>query len=288
MNPLVKSFFHHDTYTWTHLVICKTTNIAVLIDPVLDYNANNANTSTEFTDTILSHINKKNITLKYILETHVHADHLTSATYIKEKLNAKTIIGQEVIGIQKVFKKIFNLGAEFETNASQFSMTIADNEIVYFGDCELIALSTPGHTNDSMSYKVGKCVFIGDTLFSPDYGSARCDFPGGDASKLFDSVQKLFKLGDNKKLYLCHDYPPSSREPKPWFLSKDQQLDNIHLNSKISKSQFIKIRNKRDKALNQPRLIIPSIQVNMSAGEFPKPDTNGIVYLKIPINTLGL
>lgn len=287
MNPLVKSFFHHGTYTWTHLVICKTTNIAVLIDPVLDYNANNANTSTESTDTILSYINKKKITLKYILETHVHADHLTSATYIKNKLNAKTIIGQEVIGIQKVFKKIFNLGTEFKTNASQFSMTIADNEIVSFGDCDLIALSTPGHTNDSMSYKVGECVFIGDTLFSPDYGSARCDFPGGDASKLFDSVQKLFKLGDNKKLYLCHDYPPKSRKPKSWFLSRDQQLDNIHLNSKISKNQFLKIRNKRDKALNQPRLIIPAIQVNIAAGEFPKPDENGIVYLKTPINTLG-
>lgn len=287
MNHKVKSFYHEYTYTWTHLVICNTTNHAVLIDPVLDYNPNNANTSTEFIDGILAYISKKNIHLKYVIETHAHADHLTSAVHVHNKTDADIAIGENILSVQKTFKKIFNFGDEFQADGSQFNQLLKDKDIVVFGECQIHAMHTPGHTDDSMSYMVGDSVFIGDTLFSPDYGSARCDFPGGDAEKLYDSVQNIYALGENKKLFLCHDYPPKTRQPQAWFLSSEQQKSNKHLNTNTSKHEFASMRNNRDATLNQPRLIIPSIQVNISAGHFPEPETNGLIYLKIPIDILG-
>jgi glyoxylase-like metal-dependent hydrolase (beta-lactamase superfamily II) len=259
--------------------------VAVIIDPVLDYSANNANTKTTFTDTILDYIERNKIKLKYILETHAHADHLSSAAYIQKKLSAEILIGEGIVNVQETFKHIYNLGTEFKANGKQFNALLADKQVIKFGTCELMAVHTPGHTNDSMSYVVGDCVFIGDTLFAPDYGSARCDFPGGAAETLFDSVHIIYALGADKKLYLCHDYPVNDREPKAWFYSSEQQQQNVHLCINRTKSEFIKLRKSRDEKLKVPELIIPSIQVNISAGHLPEPENNGISYLKTPLNT---
>ena len=286
MNHKVKSFYHDNTYTWTHLVICNKTNCAVLIDPVLDYNPNNANTSTEFIDKILFYISSKKLQLKNVMETHAHADHLSSAIYVNTKTGAKITIGSGIVGVQKTFKNIFNFGEDFRVDGSQFHQLVKNDDIINFGECQLKAMHTPGHTDDSMSYIVGNSVFIGDTLFSPDYGSARCDFPGGDAKQLFDSVQKIYALGKDRKLYLCHDYPPDSRQPQAWFSSSDQQDINKHINKNTSIQDFVLMRNARDAKLNHPVLIIPSIQVNIAAGQFPSAESNGQIYLKIPVNLI--
>ena len=283
----VKSFYHEYTYTWTHLVVCKNTKEAVLIDPVLDYNPNNANTSTVFIDRVLGYISQRNIKLSHIIETHAHADHLTSAQYIKSKIDAQTVIGHNISSVQSFFKKVFNFDSSFKVDGSQFDKLLKHKEGLKFGDCEILAMHTPGHTDDSMSYIIGDCAFIGDTLFSPDYGSARCDFPGGSSEKLYDSVQNIYNLGNHMKLYLCHDYPPKSRQPKAMFMSSEQQEKNVHLNNTTTKTAFIKMRNKRDAKLNQPRLIIPAIQVNITSGELPQPENNGKTYLKIPLNVIG-
>lgn len=287
MNPKVKSFYHQDTFTWTHIVSCPKTDVAVIIDPVLGYNANNASTSTKFIDEVLDYINTKKLDLHYILETHAHADHLTSAAYIVDKTKAKTVIGKQIKSIQATFKGVFNLDDSFKTDGSQFSQLLDDNDQIALGELSIKVIHTPGHTNDSMSYICGDCVFIGDTLFSPDYGSARCDFPGGDANKLFDSVQQIYALGDDKKLYLCHDYPPNNRKALAWFLSLEQQTENKHINKQTKKEDFVKMRKQRDAQLNQPKLIIPSIQINIRAGKFPKPESDGKIYLKTPVNSLG-
>jgi len=287
LNYKVKSFYHEYTCTWTHLVICQNTNEGVLIDPVLDYNPNNANTSTKFIDDILSYIAQRSIYLRYVVETHAHADHLTSAAYVNDKTGAKLAIGEGISGIQETFKHVFNLGCKFKSDGSQFDLLLKDSDVLSFGECSFLVLHTPGHTDDSVCYCIGESVFIGDTIFSPEYGSARCDFPGGNAGKLYNSVHKIYQLGEEKKLYLCHDYPPKTRQPKAWFISKEQQLNNIHLSLNITKSEFIELRNKRDHGLNQPRLIIPSIQINISAGRFPTPEANGTIYLKTPLNRLG-
>jgi glyoxylase-like metal-dependent hydrolase (beta-lactamase superfamily II) len=287
LKPKVKSFYHSDTYTWTHLVICTNTNSAVLIDPVLDYNAINANTSTDFTDSILRYISDHDISLEYVFETHAHADHISSAAYIQDRLNTATVIGQGIIDVQKTFKQIFNLDADFKADGSQFSLLLHDGERVNFGDCQIQVMHTPGHTNDSMSYIIGEYVFIGDTLFSPDYGSARCDFPGGCSEKLYASIQKIYALGAENRLYLCHDYPPDKRQPQAWFSAKQQMQQNIHIQTGTTLETFVKLRNKRDKKLKQPRLIIPSIQINIAAGQLPRAQSNGIAYLKIPLNTIG-
>ncbi len=287
MNPKVKSFYHQDTFTWTHVVSCPETKITAIVDPVLDYNSHNANTSTHSTDEVLDYLKAKKLTLHYVLETHAHADHLTSAAYISKKTKAQVAIGTQIQSVQKTFKDIFNFDDSFQTNGSQFDTLLKEGDEIALGQCKIKFMHTPGHTNDSMTFICGDCVFIGDTLFSPDYGSARCDFPGGDAGKLFDSVQKIYALGENMKLYLCHDYPPNNRKPLAWFLSSVQQSENIHINLSTKKQDFVQMRQQRDAQLNQPKLIIPSIQVNIRAGNFPQPESNGKTYLKIPLDVLG-
>jgi glyoxylase-like metal-dependent hydrolase (beta-lactamase superfamily II) len=280
----VKSYYHSNTFTWSHLVICQKTNVAILIDPVLDFKQQNGTTSTQSSDEIIDYITQNKIDLKLLLETHIHADHLTASAYIHKKLGCKTMIGKGVIEVQKTFKEFFNLGADFNPNGSQFNGLLADKETIKFGQCELTAMHTPGHTIDSMTYIVDDNIFIGDTLFAPNYGSARCDFPGGDAATLYDSVHRIYALGANKKLYLCHDYPKSIREPQPYFLSSEQQENNVHLNKNTSKGDFIKLRENRDKKLDNPKLIFPSVQVNIAAGVLPLPEDNGVSYLKMPIS----
>ncbi len=266
---------------------CPETKTAAIIDPVLDYNPNNANTTTGSIDKILDYLNQKGLSLHYILETHAHADHLTSAAYISKKTKAQVAIGTQIQSVQETFKEIFNFDDSLQIDGSQFDTLLKEGDEIALGQCQIKVMHTPGHTSDSMTFICGDCVFIGDTLFSPDYGSARCDFPGGDAEKLFDSVQKIYALGENKKLYLCHDYPPNNRKPLAWFLSSVQQSDNKHINRSTKKKDFVQMRQQRDAQLNQPQLIIPSIQVNIRAGNFPPPESNGKTYLKIPINILG-
>jgi len=287
MKSIVKSFYHRDTNTWTHVVYCSVTKKAVIIDPVLDYNLNNAKTSTQSIDEIISYINHQELDLEFILETHAHADHLSSAAYIRKNMSCIVAIGSPIQTVQATFKKVFNLSETFKTDGSQFQLLLEDGDTIDIGKLTIEVMHTPGHTNDSMSFIVEDNVFIGDTLFSPDYGTARCDFPGGDAGKLFDSIQNIFSLGGNKRLYLCHDYPQKKRQPQAWFLCDKQKVKNIHICEKTSKNEFITMRNARDATLNQPRLLIPSIQVNIRAGELPQAESNGICYLKIPINVLS-
>lgn len=287
MNPQIKSFYHQPTYTWTHIVSCPESKKAILIDPVLDYEANNARISTVFTDSIVSYMQQHNLELQLVLETHAHADHISSASYLQKKLACKIGIGKEITSVQESFKQIFNLAEDFKTDGSQFNVLVSDGDEICFGSCRLQAFRTPGHTNDSMSYQVGNCVFIGDTLFSPDYGTARCDFPGGDASKLFDSIQRLYQFNDETRLYLCHDYPPKSRKPVAWYLVHQQKTNNVHIKSFTTKHDFVALRTARDAKLMQPKLIIPSIQLNIAAGCLPEKEKNGVAYLKIPLNVLG-
>lgn len=287
MNPNIKSFYHSPTYTWTHVVSCPNSGKTIVIDPVLDYQANNARTSTTFIDSILHYMQENNLELQWVLETHAHADHLSSSAYLQKQVACKVAIGNEIISVQKKFKQVFNLEDDFKTDGSQFNVLLRDGDTIDFGSCHLQAIHTPGHTNDSMSYRVRSAIFIGDTLFSPDYGTARCDFPGGDAAKLFNSIQKLYQLDDDARLYLCHDYPPKSRKPKAWYSVKEQKTANVHIKEATTKHEFIALRTKRDKNLTQPKLIIPSIQVNIAAGNLPKKEKNGVTYLKIPLNVLS-
>jgi glyoxylase-like metal-dependent hydrolase (beta-lactamase superfamily II) len=253
----------------------------------LDYNSHNANTSTHSTDEVLHYLRAKKLILHYVLETHAHADHLTSAAYIRKKTKAQVAIGTQIQSVQETFKEIFNFDDSLQIDGSQFDTLLKEGDEIALGQCQIKVMHTPGHTNDSMAFICGDCVFIGDTLFSPDYGSARCDFPGGNAEKLFDSVQKIYALGDGMKLYLCHDYPPNNRKALAWFLSSVQQSDNKHIKLSTKKQDFVQMRQQRDVQLNQPKLIIPSIQVNIRAGNFPQSESNGKIYLKIPINILG-
>jgi glyoxylase-like metal-dependent hydrolase (beta-lactamase superfamily II) len=285
MQPTIKSFYHHPTYTWTHVVSDPETGKAAIIDPVLDYDGASAHTSTESVDEVLNYVKDNNLDIEYVLETHAHADHITAAKHIQETLKTPVIIGDGIKKVQKTFKPIYNLGAEFTTDGSQFDRLMHEGDVIKVGNLELKALHTPGHTNDSMSYVVGDNVFIGDTLFAPDYGTARCDFPGGDAGKLYDSIQKLYALGDDVVMHLCHDYPPEHREPQSAFTVAEQKKHNVHVHEGVTREEFIALRTARDKTLAAPRLIIPSIQVNIKAGNFPEPEGNGMVYLKTPLNT---
>ncbi len=285
MRPNIKSFYHQPTYTWTHVISDPDTGKAAIIDPVLDYDAASARTSTESVDAVLAYVRDNGLDVEYVLETHAHADHITAAKHIQDTLKTPVIIGDGIKKVQKTFKPIYNLGAEFDTEGKQFDRLMHEGEVIQIGSLRLKALHTPGHTNDSMSYVVGDHVFIGDTLFSPDYGTARCDFPGGDAGTLYDSIQKLYALGDDVVMHLCHDYPPAHREPQSAFTVAEQKKNNVHVHEGVSRDEFIAMRTARDKTLSAPKLIIPSIQVNIRAGHFPDPEGNGMVYLKTPLNT---
>lgn len=272
------------TYTWCHIVSCPVKKQAVIIDPVLDYDSASGEISDCFLNKLLSYLDQESLQLEYVLETHAHADHLTAANRIKKYFpNSKTAIGKGIIQVQEVFKKIFNLDHEFKANGSQFDYLLDEDCHLKLGDLSIEILHTPGHTEDSISYIIGENVFIGDTLFAPEYGTARCDFPGGNSEKLYQSIQRIFKLGKDKKLYLCHDYPKEGQDPVAYYLSSEQQMKNIHINNSISKQEFMKLRNQRDSNLRQPNLILPSIQVNIAAGKLPPKETNAVSYLKIPL-----
>ena len=282
---IVKAFFDPQTWTYTYVVYESKGSACIVIDSVLNYDPKSGRTKTESADEVISFIKDNRLQLEWILETHAHADHLTAAPYIQDKLGGKIAIGDHIITVQGVFKGVFNLD-DVAVDGSQFDALIKEGESVRFGNLSFKALYVPGHTPACMAYEIGDSIFVGDTLFMPDVGTARCDFPGGSASNLYRSIQSILKYPPNTKLYMCHDYPPNGRLPEYQSTVAEQKKSNIHVHDGVTEEQFVAMRNKRDAGLEMPVLILPSIQVNIRAGHMPKPEGNGTAYLKIPLNAL--
>lgn len=283
--PIVKDFFHEDTNTFSYVVRDPATKACAIIDSVLDYDPASASTSTIHADKIIAYIKEQGLTVEWILETHVHADHLTAAQYLKAELSGKIAMSQKIGIVQETFGAIYHLDIK-QWNAQQlFDYLFEDHESFQIGTLKAYNIPTPGHTPACLSYVIGDAVFVGDTLFMPDYGTARCDFPRGSAEQLYDSVQSLFQLPEDTRVFLCHDYLPETRES--YVCESDiqtQKTQNIHIHQGISKTEFAQMRNQRDSGLSMPKLILPSIQINMKAGQFPEPEQNGVSYLKLPLN----
>jgi len=283
--PIVTSFFDEPTNTYSYVVQDPNTSHCAIIDSVLNFDYASGKTSTGSADEIINFINLHTLTVDWILETHVHADHLSAAPYLHEKLGAKTGIGAHIKTVQQTFGQIFNAETEFARDGSQFDQLFQDGDLIKVGTLTGKAIHTPGHTPACMTYLFNDAGFVGDTLFMPDYGTARCDFPGGDAGTLFSSIQKVFALPDSTRLFMCHDYQAKGRD---YYANEttvaDERLHNIHVGHQISEGEFVKMRTERDATLGMPRLIIPSVQINMRAGHMPPAEENGQVYLKVPIN----
>ncbi|GJI88072.1 MBL fold metallo-hydrolase [Duganella hordei] len=291
ITPLhVEGFFDPATSTVSYLVLDPASRRCALIDSVLDYDAKAGRTSTASADRLIARVAALDASVEWILETHVHADHMTAAPYLKDKLGGKTGIGRQITIVQQVFGTLFNTGAEMARDGSQFDHLFADDEQFSIGALQCRALHTPGHTPACMTYVVSngsqRAAFVGDTLFMPDYGTARCDFPGGDARTLFHSINKVLSLPEDTVLYMCHDYQPEGRELRYVSTVAEERASNVHLRNGISEEEFVAMRTRRDASLEMPTLILPSVQVNMRAGHFPEPEANGRRYLKIPLNAV--
>jgi glyoxylase-like metal-dependent hydrolase (beta-lactamase superfamily II) len=286
-NPIVTAFFDEPTNTISYVVADPETKACAVVDSLLDYDAASGRTSTVSADRLIAFVKAQGLTVEWIIDTHVHADHLTAAPYVREKLGGKTAIGEHVATVQRVFGEIFNEGQSFHTDGSQFDHLFKDGETYTVGRLEARAIHTPGHTPACMSHLIGDALFVGDTIFMPDYGTARCDFPGGDAGTLYDSIQTLFALPDETRMFLCHDYKAPGRDTYEWETTVGaEKRANIHVKTGISRDEFIAMRTARDKTLAMPHLILPSVQVNMRAGEMPPAEDNGVRYMKVPINAL--
>ena len=286
MKPAIQPFFDVVTGTITYIVFDAPGGHAAIIDPVLDYDPKSGRTHTALADQVISFITQQKLAVDWILETHAHADHLSAAHYLKSKLGGRIAIGEHIKVVQNVFKGMFNLAADFAVDGSQFDHLFTDNEEFNVGQLTARALFVPGHTPADIAYQFDDAIFVGDTLFMPDVGSARCDFPGGNAEMLYQSVQRLFAFPDNTRLFMCHDYPPADRAPAWQTTVGSQRKNNIHLHNGVNQENFVKIRQARDATLDMPVLILPSVQVNIRAGEMPAAESNGVSYLKIPLNLL--
>lgn len=283
----VQAFFDEPTNTVSYVVHDPSTRIAAIVDSVLDYDAPSGRTSHASADAIIAYVREQDFQVAWLLETHVHADHLSAAPYLQEKLGGKLAIGRAILDVQNIFGKIFNEGTEFARDGSQFDLLLEDGDTLPLGDLTISALHVPGHTPADLAYVVGDAAFIGDTLFMPDYGTARADFPGGDARTLFRSIRRLLTLPDETRLFLCHDYKAPNRDIYVWETTVAQQrAENVHVHDGVSEDDFVAMREARDAGLGMPRLILPSIQVNMRAGHLPEPAENGVRYLKIPLDIL--
>lgn len=283
--PAIQSFFDHDTFTVTHIVSDPVTLRAAIIDSVLDFDPKSGRSSHASADRVIAHVRQAGLTVDWLLETHAHADHLSAAPYLKENLGGKISIGRHIREVQQVFKKIFN-ARDMNTEGVDFDHLFDDGEQFKIGQIDVRVMHTPGHTPACLTYVIGQDAFVGDTLFMPDYGTARCDFPGGDAATLYRSIQKVLALAPDTRLHLCHDYPPESRAPAWVSTVAEQRAQNIHVHEGITEAGFVKMRTARDQTLDMPTLILPSVQVNVRAGKLPPPEDNGVRYLKIPINLL--
>jgi glyoxylase-like metal-dependent hydrolase (beta-lactamase superfamily II) len=286
VTPNVTPFFDEATFTVTYVVSDPATGRAAIIDPVLDFDPSSGRTSTTSADELIAFVNENELSIDWILETHVHADHLSGAPYVGEKLGGKAAIGQEVAAVQETFKGVFNL-KDLATDGSQFQHLFADGEDFAIGDIACRVIATPGHTPACVTYVIGDAAFVGDTLFMPDFGSARTDFPGGSAAQLYESIQKILSLPDETRLFMCHDYKAPGRDVYAWETSvAEQRASNIHINDAVSRDEFIAMREDRDSQLGMPKLILPSLQVNLRAGKLPEPEDNDIRYLKIPLDAV--
>lgn len=287
MKPRVNAFFDEETYTVTYVVTDESNSSCAIIDPVLDFDPAAGRTSTHSADRVIDLIQASGLEVEWILETHAHADHLSAAAYLKSKTGGKTATGRLITGVQATFKDIFKLGDDFIPDGEQFDCLLDDGDELELGATHIRVMHTPGHTPSCVTFVIGDAAFIGDTLFMPDYGTARTDFPGGDAAVLYKSIQRIFELPDETRLFLCHDYKAPGRDEFLWESTVGgQRASNIHIHDGISEQDFVEFRSRRDGELGVPKLILPSIQVNIRAGEMPPPDDSGSVFLKIPINVL--
>lgn len=284
---VIKSFFDEPTNTVSYVVHDPESRCAAIIDSVLDYDPASGRTSFSSADAVIAYVGEKELTIDWLLETHAHADHLSAAPYLKNKFGGKIAIGREIIHVQNVFGKIFNEGTEFARDGSEFDHLFEDGDQFEIGAIRATALHVPGHTPADLAYAIGDAVFTGDTLFMPDYGTARADFPGGDSRMLFRSIRRLMELPDQTRLFHCHDYKAVGRDNFAWETTVGaQRVGNVHVHEGVSEDDFVVMRDARDATLSMPTLILPSIQVNMRGGHLPEPESNGTRYLKIPLNAL--
>jgi len=285
--PDVLPFLDKDTNTFSYIVKDPESNACAVIDSVVNYDPASGGVSYEGADAIIKTIKDRKLQLEWVIETHVHADHLSAAPYIKNALGGKIAIGDQVSIVQKTFGRVFNADSDFAQDGSQFDHLFKDNEVYYVGKMAALAMHTPGHTPACMTHLIGNAAFVGDTIFMPDSGSARADFPGGDARILYRSIKKLLSLPPKTRLFMCHDYSTGERELEYESTIAEELANNIHVNAAVSEDQFVTMREAKDKSMEVPHLILPSLQVNMRAGEFPPPEDNGRVYLKIPVNVFA-
>lgn len=286
-NPDVKAFFDEDTYTVSYVVSDPSTNNCAIVDSVLDFDPASGRTGKASADRIVDYVHSNGMAVEWILETHAHADHLSAAPYLQHTLGGKTAIGEHIKDVQKIFGKVFNAESEFRCDGSQFDALFKDGDTFTIGTLEAKALHTPGHTPACMTYVMGNAAFVGDTLFMPDYGTARADFPGGDARILFRSIHRIFQLPSDTRVFLCHDYKAPGRDDYVWETTvAEERAKNVHVRDGIGEDEFVRMREERDATLNMPRLILPSVQVNMRAGKLPPADDNGTHYLKLPVDAL--
>lgn len=285
LKPIVQDFFDDATNTFSYVVSDPTSKKCAIIDSVLDYDPASATTTTTHADQIIKYVQREGLSVQWILETHVHADHMTASQYLKEQLGGQIAMSNKIAVVQETFSAIYNLDIKYFNSHQSFDYLFDDYEHFQIGELQAYNIPTPGHTPACLSYVIGDAVFVGDTLFMPDYGTARCDFPKGSASILFDSVQRLYELPEHTRVFLCHDYKPEGRDHYVCETDiKTQKTSNIHLKQDTPKQQFVEMRQQRDATLAMPKLILPSIQVNMDGGKFPEPEANGIRYLKLPFN----
>lgn len=286
VRPQVDPFFDPQTWTVTYVVHSGAGAPAAIVDPVLDYDPKSGRTGTASAERVVAHVKQLGLQVQWILETHAHADHLSAAPWLRQQLGGRIGIGARITEVQKVFRGVFHLEPGFSVDGSQFDHLFADGETFRIGPLAVEVMQVPGHTPACAAYRIGDAVFVGDTLFMPDVGTARCDFPGGDARTLYASIRRLLALPEATRLFMCHDYPPPGREARFECTVADQRARNIHVHDGITEDQFVEMRTRRDATLDMPVLMLPSVQVNIRAGQMPPPEANGTTYLKIPVNAL--
>jgi glyoxylase-like metal-dependent hydrolase (beta-lactamase superfamily II) len=286
VTPIVHGIFDANTWTVTYVVYEKPGSACAIIDPVLDYDPKSGRTSHSSADKVIAFVKEQNLTVQWILETHAHADHLSAGSYLKQQLGGNLAIGEHITSVQTVFAGIFNLEPSFKQDGSQFDVLLADGAEILVGQLVGHTVFVPGHTPACVAYQFGDAVFVGDTMFMPDVGTARCDFPGGDAATLYHSVKKILSLPPETRLFMCHDYPPTDRAIQFETTVAEQRANNVHVHDGVTEAQFIEMRTKRDATLAMPVLILPSVQINIRAGELPPKESNGVAYVKIPLNVL--